>query len=80
MSRDRNDPPMNATEPGDDWLERLLVDRTSRVVENQVALLKSRLDPVTEHLDAGLLGEHGRKRLARNVALAGRHRTGHEFA
>ena len=25
MSRDRNDPPMHATEPGDDWLERLLV-------------------------------------------------------
>ena len=31
--------------------ERLLVDRTSRVVESQVALLHSRLDPVTEHLE-----------------------------
>ncbi len=31
--------------------ERLLVDRTSRVVEAQVAVLRSRLDPVTEHLE-----------------------------
>src|SRR5688572_23055344 len=31
--------------------ERLLVDRTSRVVETQVALLNSRLQPVTEHLE-----------------------------
>jgi adenylate cyclase len=31
--------------------ERLLVDRTSRVVEAQVALLNSRLQPVTEHLE-----------------------------
>ena len=31
--------------------ERLLVDRTASVVESQVALLKRRLDPVTEHLE-----------------------------
>jgi class 3 adenylate cyclase len=31
--------------------ERLLVDRTSRTVEAQVALLSGRLQPVTEHLE-----------------------------
>lgn len=31
--------------------ERLLVDRTSRLVEAQVALLNGRLQPVTEHLE-----------------------------
>jgi class 3 adenylate cyclase len=31
--------------------ERLLVDRAARVVDAQVALLRSRLDPVTEHLE-----------------------------
>src|SRR5713226_4845358 len=41
--------------------ERLLVDRAARVVYAQVALLKSRLDPVTEHLElvADLIA-HGR--------------------
>ncbi|MDI1285911.1 MAG: adenylate/guanylate cyclase domain-containing protein [Reyranella sp.] len=41
--------------------ERLLVDRAERVVDAQVALLRSRLDPVTEHLElvAALLA-HGR--------------------
>ena len=31
--------------------ERLLVDRASRVVEAQVAVIRSRLDPVTDHLE-----------------------------
>jgi class 3 adenylate cyclase len=31
--------------------ERLLVDRAARVVDAQVGLLQSRLDPVTEHLE-----------------------------
>jgi class 3 adenylate cyclase len=41
--------------------ERLLVDRAARVVDAQVALLKSRLDPVTEHLElVAALIAHGR--------------------
>ena len=31
--------------------ERLLVDRAARVLESQVAAIRSRLDPVTEHLE-----------------------------
>ncbi|MDI1283997.1 MAG: adenylate/guanylate cyclase domain-containing protein [Reyranella sp.] len=31
--------------------ERLLVDRAARVVEAQVAVIRSRLDPVTDHLE-----------------------------
>ena len=31
--------------------ERLLVDRAARVVDAQVALVRSRLDPVSEHLE-----------------------------
>jgi class 3 adenylate cyclase len=31
--------------------ERLLVDRAQRVVDGQVSLVRSRLDPVTEHLE-----------------------------
>ena len=31
--------------------ERLLVDRTSRVVEAQIALIQSRLDPITDQLE-----------------------------
>ena len=31
--------------------ERLLVDRAARVVDAQVALVRSRLDPVAEHLE-----------------------------
>lgn len=31
--------------------ERLLVDRAARVVESQVSAIRSRLDPVTEHLE-----------------------------
>lgn len=41
--------------------ERRLVDRAARIVDAQVALLRSRLDPVTEHLEliADLIA-HGR--------------------
>ena len=41
--------------------ERLLVDRAARVVDAQVALVKSRLDPVAEHLELiAALAAHGR--------------------
>jgi len=41
--------------------ERLLVDRAARVVDAQVALVRSRLDPVAEHLELiAALAAHGR--------------------
>jgi len=41
--------------------ERLLVDRAARVVGEQVALVRSRLDPVAEHLELiAALAAHGR--------------------
>jgi adenylate cyclase len=41
--------------------ERLLVDRAARVVDSQVALVRSRLDPVAEHLELiAALAAHGR--------------------
>lgn len=41
--------------------ERLLVDRAARVVDAQVALVRSRLDPVAEHLELiSALAAHGR--------------------
>ncbi len=41
--------------------ERLLVDRAARVVDAQVALVRSRLDPVSEHLELiAALAAHGR--------------------
>ena len=41
--------------------ERLLVDRAARVVDAQVALIRSRLDPVAEHLELiAALAAHGR--------------------
>lgn len=50
--------------------ERLLVDRAGRVVEAQVALVKSRLDPVTEQLEflAALMAA-GRIDVAQPVAV-----------
>ena len=41
--------------------ERLLVDRAARLVGEQVALVRSRLDPVAEHLElVAALAAHGR--------------------
>ena len=41
--------------------ERLLVDRAARVVAEQVALIRSRLEPVSEHLELiAALAAHGR--------------------
>jgi adenylate cyclase len=41
--------------------ERLLVDRAARLVDAQVALVRSRLDPVAEHLElVAALAAHGR--------------------
>ena len=41
--------------------ERLLVDRAARVVESQVALIHTRLDPVTDHLElVAALAANGR--------------------
>ncbi|HYX02942.1 MAG TPA: adenylate/guanylate cyclase domain-containing protein [Reyranella sp.] len=41
--------------------DRLLVDRAARVVDQQVGLVRSRLDPVTEHLEfLAALAAHGR--------------------
>jgi adenylate cyclase len=41
--------------------ERLLVDRAARVVDAQVALVRSRLNPVSEHLELiAALAAHGR--------------------
>lgn len=41
--------------------ERLLVDRAARLVDEQAALLQSRLEPVTEHLELiAALAAHGR--------------------
>ena len=41
--------------------ERLLVDRAARLVDAQVNLIRSRLDPVTEHLElVAALAAHGR--------------------
>ncbi len=41
--------------------ERLLVDQAARVVDAQVALIRSRLDPVSEHLELiAALAAHGR--------------------
>jgi adenylate cyclase len=41
--------------------ERLLVDRAARVVDAQVAVVRSRLDPVSEHLELiAALAAHGR--------------------
>jgi class 3 adenylate cyclase len=42
-------------------VDRLLVDRAARVVDQQVGLVRSRLDPVTEHLEfVAALAAHGR--------------------
>jgi class 3 adenylate cyclase len=50
--------------------ERMLVDRWARVVEVQVALVRSRLDPVTEHLELiAALAAHGRLDITSGVNM-----------
>jgi adenylate cyclase len=50
--------------------ERLLVDRAARVVDAQVALIRSRLDPVTEHLELiAALAAHGRLDISSPVEM-----------
>lgn len=52
--------------------EKLLIDRTARVVEAQVQLIRSRLDPVTQHLEliAALMAS-GRVDIQSPVAVQG---------
>ena len=50
--------------------ERLMVDRAARVVDAQVALVRSRLDPVSEHLELiAALAAHGRLDISSPVEM-----------